>query len=78
MTSESMKDVEFFNREAKKLAEDLHHEARFEKITGIIEKYFSNIWLDGFLEGYEQGKEGLTIVEGVDGNDALSDATGEA
>lgn len=61
--SESMKDVMFFTRAAKRLAEDLHEEARLERIVGIIERYFSNIWLDGFTEGFEQASNGLEVVE---------------
>jgi hypothetical protein len=74
MTSESMKDVEFFTKRAKDLAGDLHHEARLERIVAIIERYFSSIWLDGFNEGFEQGSTPLEVVEAEPL--PLEDATG--
>lgn len=75
MSSDSMKDVEFFTRTAKRLAEDLHHEARLERIVGIIEKYLSNVWLDGFTEGFEQGSAPLELVEPEEFK-SIEDATG--
>lgn len=69
-----MNDVDFFTREAKRLAEDLHHEARLERIVDIIEKAFSNVWLDGYTEGFSQGREGLQVI---DSETSIGDATGE-
>jgi hypothetical protein len=67
---------------AKECAEDLHHEARFEIITEIIERYINVGWMDGFAEGYEQGRSLLVPVDEVqeafqnEFKQSLSDATG--
>lgn len=59
MTLDSFKDMDFFNRMAKELSLELHHEAQLHNIVEIIEKKFSLVWLDGFNEGFQQGRREL-------------------
>lgn len=67
---------------AKGLAEELHHEARFEIITEKIERYINLGWMDGFAEGYQQGRSPLTVADEElerfqeEFKKALPDATG--
>lgn len=68
---------------SKQLAEELHHEARFEVITEKIERFINLGWMDGFAEGYEQGRSPLVPVDEVNEffqkefNQSIGDATGE-
>lgn len=75
MSSESLKDVEFFTRTAKQIAMDLQHEARLERIVTILERHLSHVWLDGFNEGFEQGGRPLEVVDERELS-AIGDATG--
>lgn len=68
---------------AKKLAEDLHHEARLERIVEIIERYINLGWMDGYATGFEQGRSPLVPVDEVNEffqgefQKSIGDATGE-
>lgn len=63
---------------AKRLAEDLHHEARLDNILDKIEYHYTIVWADGFAEGYEQGRSPLVPVDEVlEFVEAQGDATGE-
>lgn len=64
---------------AKRLAEDLHHEARLDNILDKIEYHYTLIWTDGYAEGYEAGRSPLVPVNEVKEfqKEFLADATGE-
>lgn len=46
------------------LAEELHHEARLERLMEINSKYLMAAWTDGFADGYVQGR--IPLIELVE------------